>query len=123
MSQNSRLQRVNKIRAVLQAVKENNWRSFNEFLLAFYTSQDEEIAKQAGRCIAHTDGKSFPPEQILDIWLATNNQDTKVALEQMVTRKAADVLVRESTRACHEDKLKLTSAKVDATYISTSGIC
>ncbi|KAI0729034.1 hypothetical protein C8Q72DRAFT_794842 [Fomitopsis betulina] len=119
MSQDPWLQRVHKICTVLQAMKENNWRSFNEFLLASYTSKDEEITKQARCCIAHTDGKSFPPEQILDTWLATNNQDTKVALEEMVTWKAADVLVRESTRACHEDKLKLTSAKVDTMYLAT----
>lgn len=115
----SQLRRVEKIQAVLQAVKDNNWRSLNEFLLAYYNSKDVNIAQQAGRNIAYTDKKRFAPEQLIDSWLSSSHGETKRQLELTITRKAAGILVQESTRACHEDRLKLTSSKVDTAYLST----
>lgn len=115
----SQLRRVEKIQAVLQAVKDHNWRSLNDFLLAYYSSNDAEIAQQAGRNIAYTEGKRFAPEQIIDSWLDTAHGETKRQLEMMLTRKAAGILVEESSRACHKPALKLPASKVETSYLST----
>ncbi|KAH9917480.1 uncharacterized protein B0H18DRAFT_958331 [Fomitopsis serialis] len=115
----SQLRRVEKIKTVLETIKEQRWTSVNDFLLAYYNSNDPDIAQQARRNIAYTDGKRFAPAQILDSWLESAHGETKHQLELMITHKAADILVKESTKACHDHKLKLASTKVDTAYLST----
>jgi len=61
--------RVEKIHRVTDALKTNGWRSVNDFLLAFYTSNDPIVSQQARRNLSYTAGQSFAPEKILDAWL------------------------------------------------------
>ncbi|KAI1791172.1 hypothetical protein LXA43DRAFT_1142675 [Ganoderma leucocontextum] len=108
-------QHVAKIDAVLTAISQNKWSSINEFLLAFYTCQDPKISTRARRSIAYTEKKVFPPRQIMDAWFSCPNlrPKTKHELGLAVTEKAAAVMVEESSRACKEKSLQLSSTGVD----------
>ena len=62
----SQQRRVEKINGILEALPENGWRSLNDFLVAFYTSNDARIHQQAASSLTYHAGKRFAPEVILD---------------------------------------------------------
>ncbi|KAI1790167.1 hypothetical protein LXA43DRAFT_523935 [Ganoderma leucocontextum] len=116
----SQARRVEKIKGVLTAIKANNWNSFNEFLLAFYSSTDPTVSAQAHRSLAYTKDKAFPPEQILDAWLAGTHGESRQQLQLTLTRKTADFVVHESSRACKDSTLQLASTTVDVESLTTN---
>lgn len=115
----SQARRVQKIKGVLSAIDTYKWESFNDFLLAFYTSKDQDVRHQASRSIAYTPGQRFAPETILDIWLDRATSDTKHHLHRIITERAANIMIAESTRACRHDALQVPSSKINIPYLST----
>ena len=60
---------VEKIQNATQGIKDAGWGSMNQFLLAFYTSDNPEVLQQSRSSLSYTEGQSFAPEKILDAWL------------------------------------------------------
>lgn len=111
LAMSSQEQRVQKIKHVLSAVSQARWGSFNEFLLAFYTSQDPEISRQAGTCLGYKEGQSYAPERLLDAWLKKTSGESRNHLEEVIVRKAGDVLVKESDRALRDPELRVPATE------------
>ncbi|TBU40577.1 hypothetical protein BD309DRAFT_1046122 [Dichomitus squalens] len=105
--------RVEKINGVLKAVTDNHWKSLNDFLIAFYTSRDKAIFTHSQRTITFSCNKVFPPERLLDAWLDSATGDTAHELRRTPIRKATDIMVEESTRACTNPSLHLSSTGID----------
>ncbi|KII93848.1 hypothetical protein PLICRDRAFT_171553 [Plicaturopsis crispa FD-325 SS-3] len=112
--------RVAKIKGVTSAIEDHGCKSVNDFLLAFYTSQDAVVVQEAYQNLAFTNGKAFPPEKkILVAWLEHGHTgDSRRELHHAITRKTADVVVKESTAAYHKDALCLSSSDIDVQFLT-----
>ncbi|KIM71540.1 hypothetical protein PILCRDRAFT_16981 [Piloderma croceum F 1598] len=116
----SQARRVEKIHGVTDALKTNGWRSVNDFLLAFYTSNDPIVSQQAQRNLSYTAGQSFAPEKILDAWLDHGpSGESRDQLHLAITRKAAKIMIKETDKAYHQDELRISSSKLDIPYLTT----
>ncbi|KAI0742044.1 hypothetical protein C8Q80DRAFT_1274366 [Daedaleopsis nitida] len=97
--------RRDKIKNVLMAVRDNKWESFNDFLLAFYTSEDQAISRQANTSLGYKQGQTYA----LDIWVKNTHGESQQYLKQVITRKASEILISESDRALKEDSLHVSA--------------
>jgi hypothetical protein len=89
-------------------------------LLAFYTSHDPIVSQQARRNLSYTAGQSFAPEKILNAWLDHGpSGESQEQLHLAITRKAADIMVKETDKAYHQDELRISSSKLDIPYLTT----
>lgn len=118
-STSTKERRVQKIKHVLSAVSQAKWSSFNEFLLAFYTSEDSDVARQAGTCLGYKEGQSYAPERLLETWLMKTTGETNAHLKEVIVRKAGDILVRESDRALRDPELRLPSTETTIPRLTT----
>ena len=74
----SHARRIEKIQNATQGIKDAGWGSMNQFLLAFYTSDNPEVLQQSHSSLSYTKGQSFAPEKILDAWLKNGPTGTLV---------------------------------------------
>ena len=91
--------RVKKINKTRQAILDNKWHSVNEFLIAFYSSNDSAIVHHSARSLVYEEGKSFLPREMLNLW--QNRCKLKPQFNQVVPEKAAEIVVTESSPALH----------------------
>ena len=115
----SQTRRVEKINGVLAAVKANNWTSLNDFLYAFYSSNDPDISRQAGTCIGYKEGRTYSPEKLLDIWMQRSTSDSKPHLKEVITKKAGAILVEESSKAISDPRLRVHSTGATIPRLTT----
>ena len=98
----------------IQAIKDCGWRSTNQFVEAFYSSTE------AAQSLRYQEGSDYGPEQIMTAWMKNvPSADAKQALNLAITRKAAEVMVKESTRAYHNDFLRLSASGLTADIVGT----
>lgn len=115
-------QRINKIKAVTKSVKEH-WPkgSFNDFLLAFYTSDDAAVSQHAAMTLRYDEGKDYSPAKILDAWFdRAPSQASKEQLNKIIMKKAADIAIKESTKACKSKDLQVASADIDIDRLTSN---
>lgn len=72
--QSSQNRHLDKIKGVLGAVKDNNWQSLNEFLIAYYTSDDASVSAQAARSLTYINGQQYGPERTIATLLGDKSQ-------------------------------------------------
>jgi hypothetical protein len=93
----------------------SSWRSINEFIEAYYN--EPTCASQSLRYQPET---KFIPSRILDIWMVqVPSQAARDELNMTITRKAAEIMVKESTWAYHGPSLRLSSTGLDIPYLTT----
>lgn len=114
----SRTRRVKEITGFIS----NRNLSLNEFLLAFYSSQDTVISAHRGRCLTKSDGVRFAPEELMDLWLKHCPQKGLDYLESVIVDRASRVLVKETDKACklgslHVPTTKLTADDLDSDFL------
>jgi hypothetical protein len=97
------------------ALKGLGWKSTNTFIEAYYCNND--MASQSLRFQA---GSSYAPEAIMTAWLArVPSGASRTELKMAITRKAAEIMVSESTKAYHHPDLRLSSSDLDIAYLTT----
>ena len=106
--------RDEKVIQTIQAIKNCGWRSTNQFVEAFYSSTE------AAQSLRYQQGSEYGPERIMTAWMKNvPSGDTKQVLNLAITRKAAEIMVKESTRACHDDFLRLSASGLTADFVGT----
>ena len=104
-----------KLQVTVDKVKASGWRSINDFITAYYS--EPTFASQSLRYQPETD---FIPSRILDIWMVqVPSQAAKYELNMTITRKAAEIMIKESTKAYHDPSLRLSTAGLDIPYLTT----
>jgi hypothetical protein len=101
---------VEKIQNVLQAVDDNNWRSYNEFQLAFYTSDKPVIRARAEATLRFWQNRSssFMPRLLLDaLEKRCPSTQARSEFQRAICDKAAQILSRELARGTADPTLKL----------------
>ena len=100
--------RDQKIAETLQAIKDCGWRSTNQFIEAFYASSGASTLSQSLR---YQPDSTYGPERIMTAWMANvPSGDAKHHLNLSITRKAAEIMVQESTKAYHNNGLRLSTS-------------
>jgi hypothetical protein len=116
----SHARRVEKIQNATQGIKDAGWGSMNQFLLAFYTSDNPEVLQQSRSSLSYTEGQAFAPEKILDAWLKNGpTGNSRDQLHLAITRKTAAIMVKETDKAYHRDELCISSSQLDIPYLTT----
>jgi hypothetical protein len=103
-------QRIDKIQNVLQAVDNNRWRSYNEFQLAFYTSDQPDVRARAEGSLRFWPNRSatFMPRVLLDaLEKRCPSRDAKNEFQRAICEKAAQIFTRELARGTADPTLKL----------------
>ncbi|KAF8995633.1 hypothetical protein BDQ17DRAFT_1430240 [Cyathus striatus] len=90
------------------------FRSPNEFVQAFYSS--EKLATQALR---FREDASYAPSQILTAWLCNVPKDSHMNLNLAITQAASDIIIAESTKACRDTTLQFSSSGISVPYLAT----
>jgi len=88
--------------------------SLNEFLIAFYSSQDPSVSAQRGCCLAKSDGCRFAPEELINLWFKHCPSKSRSYLESVVVDRAGKVIIRETDKACKLDSLSIPTTKLGA---------
>ena len=84
--------RDEKVIQTIQAIKNCGWRSTNQFVEVFYSST---VAAQSLR---YQLGSEYSPERIMSAWMKNvPSEDARQVLNLAITRKAAEIMVKEST--------------------------
>jgi hypothetical protein len=106
--------RDEKVIQTIQAIKDCGWRSTNQFVEVFYGST---VAAQSLR---YQPGSEYSPERIMSAWMKNvPSGDARQVLNLAITRKAAEIMVKESTRAYHNDFLRLSASELTADFVGT----
>jgi hypothetical protein len=101
LSNNSKARRV---KEVIELICSQNW-SFNDFLIAFYSTDDTSIATQQGRCLTKSDRARFTPEELLGLWFEHCPPGSQGYLEHVVVDRASRVITKEADKACTSKSL------------------
>ena len=105
--------KTHRVKEVTELIRSQNW-SFNDFLIAFYSSDDTSIASQRGRCLTKVDGARFTPEELLDLWLANCPSGSQSYLEHVIVDRASRIIIKETNRACALKSLSVSTTSVKA---------
>lgn len=105
--------KTRRIKEIIAFIRSRN-SSLNEFLIAFYSSQDPSISMQQGCCLAKGDGCPFAPEELIDLWFEHSPPNSRGYLEGAVVRRAGKILIRETDKACKLDSLSGPTTKIEA---------
>ena len=106
--------RDKKIIKTVQSIKDCGWRSTNHFIEAFYSSTE------ASQSLRYQQGSEYGPERIMTTWMENvPSGDARQALNLAITRKAAEIMVKESTKAYHHNFLRLSASGLTADFVDT----
>ena len=102
-----------KVKEVTNLVRSQSW-SFNDFLIAFYSSGDTSIATQRGSCLTKNDGARFAPEELLGLWFDHCPLGSQDYLEHVIVDRASRIIVKETDKACALKSLSVSTTSVEA---------
>ena len=105
--------KTRRVKEITAFIRSRNW-SLNEFLIAFYSSEDSSISAQRGCCLAQNDGSRFAPEELIDLWFKHCPSNSQNYLEGVVIDRAGKILIRETDRACKLDSLRISTTDLKA---------
>ena len=101
-----------KLKKSVKALKSLGWRSINEFVEQTYNNED-----MAAQSLRFREDSSYAPEAILTAWLArVPSEAARAELNMAITRKAATIMVDESTKAYHHADLRLSTSDLELAY-------
>jgi len=104
-----------KISKTVKAIKKCGWRTTNEFFEGFYGSSE------AAQSLRYQPGSSYGPERILTAWMSNvPSGDAKEKLHLSITQKAAEIMVQESTKAYHDNGLRLAASGLNADLVNSN---
>jgi hypothetical protein len=107
--------RDQKISNTVKAIKKCGWCTTNEFVEAFYGSSE------AAQSLRYQPNTSYGPERILTAWMSNvPSGDAKEKLHLSITQKAAEIMVQESTKACHDNGLRLAASGLNAELVNSN---
>lgn len=105
--------KTRKVKEVTNLIRSQSW-SFNDFLIAFYSSSDTSIATQRGSCLAKSDGARFAPEELLGLWFDHCPSGSQQYLEHVIVDRASQIIVKETDKACALKSLRVSTTSVEA---------
>ncbi|TFY76948.1 hypothetical protein EWM64_g7063 [Hericium alpestre] len=109
-----------KILATVNAIKGHGWSSVTDFQSAFYTSTDKTIKQLSGSNLRYVEGRAFAPDVLTSAWLSNGPKgESRKQLHRTITRKAASIMIDESSRACNLDELRISSQHISIPYLTT----
>lgn len=106
----SKTQRVKEITAFIHS----KGFTLNEFLIAFYSSQDVSIKRQRGCSLTKREQYQFSPEELLDLWLKHCPSNSQGYLKSVVVDRAGEIIIKETSKACKLDSLRVPTTKIEA---------
>lgn len=113
-------QRVQKIKNVMSVLKANGWESFSQFVTAFYTSKDGDLSTQIRSNLTYRENCAFAPAAIMDAWdEACPSGASRRQLDLAFTKKAAEVMVRETSTAAKNPELRMPSTTINVPALTT----
>ena len=105
--------KTHRVKAVTELIRSQRW-TFNDFLIAFYSSGDTSIATQRGRCLTNVDGAQFAPEELLDLWLKHCPLASQGYLEHVIVERTSHIITKETDKACALKSLHVSTTSVTA---------
>lgn len=102
-----------RVKQVTELIHSQHW-SFNDFLIAFYSSKDRSIATQRGQCLMHRDGERYAVGQLLDLWWENCPSASKSDFKHVIINHAARIITKEANKACAMDSLYIPTTSVTA---------
>lgn len=100
-----------KLGKVIELIKLQNW-SFNEFLIAFYSSHNTDIAIRRGHCLTKGNEAQYAPEHLLDLWLEHCPTSSRGYLERTIVDRASHIAIKEADKACAMKSLSVAATLV-----------
>ncbi|CAA7263909.1 unnamed protein product [Cyclocybe aegerita] len=105
-----------KVKKGVTALKKAGWRTTNEFVIAFYG-----CSQQAAQSLRLQPNSTYAPASIMAAW-AKNAPSVEASkeLDLVTTKTAAEIMVKESTKAYHDPELRLSASGLDIPYLTTN---
>lgn len=100
-----------RVKEVTELIRAQHW-SFNDFLIAFYSSSDSSIVTQRGRCLTKSDGARFAPEELVSLWLDHCPPSSRSSLEHVIIDHASRIVTKETDKACAVKSLCVSTTSV-----------
>ncbi|KAG6835249.1 hypothetical protein H0H93_003482 [Arthromyces matolae] len=110
----TRQSKEEKLTKSVAAIKKIGFRSINDFVESYY---DSEHAVQSLR---YQDGMAYGPAKLMDSWTQNVPPASRKHLNLAITRKSAEIMVQESTKAYRDDSLRLSSSGISIPYLTTN---
>lgn len=105
--------KAHRVKEVTALIRSQNW-TFNDFLIAFYSSRDDSIAAQRGSCLTKSDGARFAPEELIDLWFDRCPSGSRHDLENVIIDHACHIITKEANKACASKSLCISTTSVAA---------
>ena len=102
-----------KLTDATRAIKTSGFRLTNHFIQAYYGSE------RTVQSLRHQPGKSYGPAQLIDLWMKHVPSGSKHEPNLTITRKATEIMVKESTMAYQRPEFQLSSSGLDIPYLMT----
>jgi len=104
-----------KVKSAVDSIRAAGWRSVNEFLEAFYSEP-----AYAAQSLRLQPGSRSAPSRLLDIWIEqVPSGEAKQELDMAITKKAAEIMIKESTTAYRDHRLQVSSSGLDIPYLTS----
>ena len=105
--------KTQRVKEIIAFIRSQNL-SLNEFLTAFYSSQDPSLSRQRGCSLTQSKGSRFTPEDLIDLWLTHCPPGGWSYLEGAIINRAGNIIIRETDKACKLDSLRVPTTKIEA---------
>jgi len=102
-----------RVKEVTELIRSQNW-SLNDFLIAFYSSNNTSVATQRGCYLTKSDGARFAPEELLRLWIEHCPPSSKGYLEHVIIDRASRIIIKETDNARASKSLSVSTKSVTA---------
>lgn len=103
------------IKLVNNFVKASGWRSMNDFIVDFFNSSE------GAPSLRYIEGKTYGPARILNAWtISVPSNESRSALNESITKKAAEILVAESSAVIHNKTLQVSSSGLTIPFLTNN---
>ncbi|KAJ3513287.1 hypothetical protein NMY22_g15085 [Coprinellus aureogranulatus] len=104
-----------KLKSAVASIKGHGFKSTNRFVETFYKSDTH-----SAQSLRYQPGAEFLPEKLLNIWdEKVPSGEARQAFNLAVTKKAAEIMVKESTTAYKDPNLRLPVEELTIPYLTT----
>ena len=110
---------TSRVKEVASLISSQGW-TFNDFLIAFYSSDDPFIAARRGSCLTKTSGARYAPERLLDLWLERCPPGSQEHLKHTIVGCASRIVIKETDKACGLKSLHVSTTSVTADDLDES---
>ncbi|THH13672.1 hypothetical protein EUX98_g9693 [Antrodiella citrinella] len=103
-----------KVKATATAIKSNGWRSVNDFIVDYYRSSEGPAS------LRFVPGRAYGLERILQAWTeSVPSENAREKLNMVITQKATEIIVKESTNAIRRKDLQLSATTLTIPLLTT----